>query len=177
MLWAQGNTPPTQTGPPKLSDSAHTHTDSHHPVALLGQDIDIVRYSYPSIEIGYNTSPFRGLHIARQNENGIRYNSGHCRLDRLGTAKNVFIPTYWGVLPNWLSLFSKNLSGCVLIVCHHRVQFPLLIASCRGDARWLIKPLNFRITRYGTKPQNRTSLHCGGCPERQQSQSTAHDTL
>ncbi len=70
------------------------YKDSVHPVALSGQGRDIVRYPYPSTESGDNTSLFHGLHIAQQNENGIRYNLGHCRLDRRETAKTPFVPTY-----------------------------------------------------------------------------------
>ena len=108
--------------------------DSTHPIALS----DLVKYtahcSYPSTESDYNTSPFHGLHIAPQNENGIRYNLGHCRLDRLETAKTPFAPRIEASCPTGYSFFSKNLSGCTLMVSDHRVQLPLLIASSRGMA-------------------------------------------
>ena len=101
--------------------------DSTHPIALS----DLVKYTarcpYHSTESGYNTSPFRGLHIAPQNENGIRYNLDHCLLDRLGTAKNAFIPRIESASPTGYPFFSKNLSRCTLMVCDHRVQFPLLM--------------------------------------------------
>ncbi|EMS1061994.1 type I toxin-antitoxin system SymE family toxin [Providencia stuartii] len=48
------------------------------------------------------------------------------------------------------------------MVCDHIVQFAILITGGGGDSHRLIKPLNFRITRYGTKPQNRTLLYTVG---------------